>query len=269
MHLAVVTGDVHHSATGLFKKKQEEVEIITLREYLDVLREYNSKATIFLTGKLAKDCRDSLKWLQRLSFIEIGGHGYNLYGDVIYRSYYLIRKRMFKFFPEVKIPGLIRQMYYEIDLKRMVNAFKAVGIKQITVLRPHSYVDDPKFYEILPKYGIRIVLNKGTNLHKTCKEPVVKRAGILTIIYQSFEDDFIVNAFPNKKALNYCSKYILARLDLHLKNGFDVVLQLHPICMKLLDNYATMRLILERIINHDYKFLLLTEYVKHRTQLRK
>jgi hypothetical protein len=262
MNIAVITGDVHHYTKMIktsLKSELSKYELPALKQYLSIINHYDTKVTIFVTGKLVKKHIDFFKKIRKQNYVEVGGHGYSLDGELVYRSYYFLTKQAANI--NIKIPYVFRKKYYELDLIRMLNAFNTIGVRTVTLYRPHSYIDDEALYSVLPKYGVRVLVTE--NPKQNTGEPMITKKGALMIIYQSLKDDQIIDFFPNKQLLTHYKLYLLENINKLINSQSNMILQLHPICMKILDNYDTFKLILNKLHEYNYKFLFLSEYVRH------
>lgn len=260
MKKVVITGDVHHYMKTIIPSLQSEIskfEIVILKRYIDIIKQYSAKATIFVTGKLIKKYPEIFKSFKTSYYVEIAGHGFNLQSDILYKLYYILFKRILKV--QVKVPYFFRKLYYEIDSKKMIRVFKEADINPPILYRPHSYIADEALYAILPKYGIWILLNDNPG---SFTNKLILKKGLLIIVYQLFKDDPVIKYYPNEELLAQFRQYMLKNLSRLVESQCDIIIQLHPICMKLLDNFNTFKLILSTLHRNGYKFMFLSEYIK-------
>ena len=146
-----LTGDVHH----INKKELSDQQFMPITEaeaakkYVEIADKYGIKVTLFFTGKSLIEEPKTIKDILKFKNIEIGGHTYNAYQPEI--IYHLFKK----FTDSVNGP----EWWQERDIRKTLNVIKKVTGEDAISWRNHAYKYDKYTYNILKRYGIRVVSN--------------------------------------------------------------------------------------------------------------
>ncbi len=146
-----LTGDVHFRNEKLFGDQRFMAisEVEAAKKYIHIAERYGVKATLFFTGKSVEEDPDAMKEILKIKNIEIGGHTYNAYQpEILYR--------LFKRF-HAPING--PEWWQERDIRKTVEAIGDVTGVNIVSWRNHAYRYDEYTYNILIRYGIKVVSN--------------------------------------------------------------------------------------------------------------
>ncbi|MBI4379054.1 MAG: polysaccharide deacetylase family protein [Nitrospinae bacterium] len=149
-----LTGDVHFKNKRLFteQKFMAITEVEASNKYIQIVHKYGIKATLFFTGKSFEEEADVIRDILKFKNLEIGGHTYNAYQpEILYR---LFRR----FTDSANGP----EWWQERDIKKTLRAIKNVTGETVVSWRNHAYRYDRYTYNILKKYGIRVVSNNVT-----------------------------------------------------------------------------------------------------------
>jgi peptidoglycan/xylan/chitin deacetylase (PgdA/CDA1 family) len=238
--IVCITGDVHHPLSSSWWDKNE---VNFCREYVHIIKSEKIKATIFVTGKCIKDNKNFFSKINEN--IELGGHTY----------------WCFKIFPfaSVIFKLIINSPYgppslQEKDIIKTIRIFKEIG-KKINVWRTHQYAGDYETYAILNKLGFIAVSEK----RGTFK--IEREIGNLYQVYITMPKDEIISPNNEEKNEEWRNR-VLRMLKEEIRKKSNIVFNLHPKRMKMLDNFNTFKKIIKMLKKGGYKFLTITEVVK-------
>jgi len=230
-----LTGDVHTTLPGHWEQKIAGKEIDSARRYLEILKKYHLKSTLFLNGKCLEEDREKIKELLNYD-VEIGGHTYDNFGHRGAIKSYIYRK----------IWGCIYGSfsYQKRDIKKTKRAFEMLGIKMQS-WRTHSFGSNEDTYRILREEGVRFVsdtlgeikpFEKNGIIHLPMNIPV----DVVTVSYGELKPE-------SRNPFASCTKgrikpeewfeIIKKRVIYNEKNKIDSILLIHPITMKVLDDF--------------------------------
>jgi len=258
--LVCITGDVHHDP-GIFEgdilrskilfplSLMRSSEYLLAKEYSKIAKAYSSKVTLFVTGKCIEEHKSFWKSLSGEKNVELGAHTYAM------MPFYYLRIFFKKLFNSYYGPSF----YQRMDIEKTLRAFETIGVRPLS-WRTHGYWGNETTYKILGEYGFKVVCDM-----RSVGELQVKKVnciGNLKHISINAVDDNLIERFYLEK--NYSK---VRRLGKKFKESIfdginkkrDLVVQLHPICQKLLDNYKTFEVILKRLSENDYSSLTITE----------
>jgi len=243
MPFASITGDVHHHIGYSFTKKEH----LLAERYAQIIREHEAKATLFVTGKCIERERDFwIKLLSTHNHIELGGHTYSALKPDILHSVFK------QFFNSRYGP----YFYQYADISKTTNALKKLGIAPMS-WRTHSYQGDANTFQILQKLGFTVV----SDLIMPGQLRILKVGSLYHIPVNVRPDDAIYihllkGDYPQVKVEG---RRIKEGIHNSILRGHDIVAQLHPSSMKLLDDFNTLTEILDMLRQHNYTFIKLSE----------
>ena len=240
-----ITGDVHHpSGTSL---KMDEIKAV--KGYINRVNVHRAKATLFVTGKCIAGNKRFWRDVSAKEYIELGAH--------TYWAFTFLNKLFDKI---VKSPyGPYSYQY--LDCWKTVNAFEKIGVKPIS-WRTHAYAGDKNTAKILPTFGFKIISDRIVQgeLNVTYSD------GLMDIPINVLNDDGIVAEFkkkPDERNIYSAGKKVFASLKEAVDMRRDIVAQLHPISMAILDNFETFDAILALLYHSNYEFMTLQEMIKN------
>jgi len=253
MPLVCITGDVHHHLGHpchplIPAPTVQKNEYMLANDYSNVLRRHDLKATLFVTGKCIALHKSFWTAFQSLDFIELGAHTHTAFQPFI----------IHKFFQETLNTRYGPSFYQYLDIKRTLNAFKSIGLKPKT-WRTHAYEGTSVTYRLLERCGFSIVsdaINLG-NLSIT-QLGALKHVPITTlpdekVAYFYFQGMTSKMTAEGQRVLNFITDSIL--------NRKDMVITLHPIGGKVLDNFRSFEKISEMLSEHGYTSVTITQLV--------
>ena len=233
-----ITGDVHHiNDTKLHVDEYKNAE-----RYIELIEEYNAKATLFVTGRCIVKHRNFWELVSKKPHIELGAHTYN--------GFSFINKVFDKLNGQPYGPYIFQ--YY--DIFRTVRAFKKINYSPVS-WRTHSYAGNKSTREILPKFGFRIISDRieyegKIEINKLTEVPI-------TVLN---DDSVLINILPEDKIKAYALSKTIKK---NIESGVDpIITQLHPVLMQKFDDFKTFRTLLEAFVEHGYTFKMIRELVE-------
>ena len=237
-----ITGDIHY-----FDSKTKVFEYKLLRKYLDVISRYDMIATIFVTGESLMRDPKYFNYISSNYSVEMGAHTF-----FSLRYGYFVMNKFF----------LSRLGYFLFDVKLTCDIFyKVLGYKP-RVWRTHGYKGCRELYQVLNRNGIKIISDSkiyGINAF------VRYNGFVYDVIINVPTDDIIWRVYNVSELREYMKiyKYIFKKyLYFMIDRNFNIVVQLHPICMKLLDNFNFLHEILSIVRDYGYFSAPLSEAVR-------
>lgn len=251
MPLACITGDVHHHLGHprhpmIPAPTIQKNEHIFAGQYSNVVKKYDLKATFFVTGKCIAQNEPFWTDIQSLDFIELGAHTYTAFQPFV----------VHKLFKEILKTRYGPRFYQYLDIKRTLNAFKEIGLEP-KAWRTHAYSGEPTTYQLLERCGFSTVSDRIDlgNLNIT-------RLGALKHVpITSIPDEKIAYFYfcgMNQKMRMEGQRVLQFIVDL-VSKGEDMVLAVHPIGAKVLDNFRSFEKISKMLAEKAYTPVTITE----------
>jgi len=217
-----------------------------MQEYVEILLSFNSKATIFSTGKCVRKNKCVFKSLAKNEMIELGGHTYTAFRPrILHFAFHAISKSYYG-----------PRFYQRWDIERCLSAFEEIGMKP-KVWRTHAYAGDKITYSILNALGFIAVSDK----RQLCTPIVKKECGNLYHVYITMPADEEISPRALKQNEEWKTRFLRAMRS-EIEKGADIVFNLHPKRMKMLDDFETFAQILKELKRKNYKFLKISEMVE-------
>ena len=237
--IVCITGDVHHiNDTKLHVDEYKNAE-----RYIELIEEYNAKATLFVTGRCIVKHHHFWELVSQKPHIELGAHTYN--------GFSFINKVFDKLNGQPYGPYIFQ--YY--DIFRTVRAFKKIDYKPVS-WRTHSYACNKNTRAILPKFGFKIISDLIEYGGK------IERNNLTEVPITVLNDDSYL--LPLLERESYGEEWILSIIiGNDIKSGMSpIITQLHPVLMQKFDNFKTFRTLLELFVEHGYTFKTMRELVE-------
>ena len=243
--IVCVTGDVHHDL-GDADPKYSKNEHLYADEYQKVLEKHGGSGTYFVTGK----CLD-----ENLSFwenfaarnVEIGGHTYWAFrprlvlrlNSIFFRSIYGGRK------------------YKEIDISKCFEAFSKIGVK-MRVWRTHTYLRSHYAYSLLANRGVKII----SDIRQRDLE-LIELNGQIHVPITCLNDDKIHMFHCYGDGIEMVHEWDRIEKDIlgRIMKKDDIVILLHPVTMKILDNFHSFEKIVVALKKNGYRFVTISQLV--------
>ncbi len=230
-----LTGDVHTALPRHWEQRIAGKEIDSAKKYLEILKKYKISSTLFLNGKCLEEDKEKVKELSNYN-VEIGGHTYDNFGRMGAIKSYIYRKIWGCIYGSV--------FYQKRDINKTKRAFEKLGMKMRS-WRTHSFGSNETTYKILKEEGVRFVsdilgevkpFEKNGIVHLPMNIPV----DVVTVSYGELKPE-------SKNPFASCVKgrieprewfeIIKKRVIYNEKNKIDSILLIHPITMKVLDDF--------------------------------
>jgi len=259
--IVILTSDVHHQSDNIKEQRlYTEREIDLAVRYAEYIKEYNLKATFFMTGICFKKYEKEISRIINLNCIELGGHTYNCYKPSI----------LYKVWGKIFKTGLGPKFIQKFDINNTVSALLEYNVKMKS-WRNHSYRRDKYTYELLDNASIEFVsntvgANEGIYKISNCKN--LTNVGIN--VYPDHEhlahgfvtkDNVGDRRFGNNKfndviySKDEYFKKIFQQIDNNHKKNMISVMLLHPGCMKVMDDFELLNRILLKLKSYDCRYM--------------
>jgi peptidoglycan/xylan/chitin deacetylase (PgdA/CDA1 family) len=238
-----LTGDVHSEIKGHWEQNIGGAEIDAALRYLEILKKDDLKCTLFLNGKLLDEEKEKIKRMFEYE-VELGGHTFDSFG-----SFGIIKSYTYR-----KLFGCVYgpPFYQERDIKKTKKAFEKSGMKMLS-WRTHAFGSNDNTFSILKDNGVTHVsdllgeqkpFKKKGIIHLPINIPV----DVNTISYGELKPE-------NRNPFASCTKgritpnewldIVKKRVTQNEKNKTDSVILIHPITMKVLDDFKLFQEIAE------------------------
>lgn len=229
----------------MIRKREHEFALT----YVNKTEEYDAKATLFVTGKSIEQHKDHWKNISEMNSVELGAHTYSALRP---RLLHTLFKWLFN-------SSYGPYLYQFLDIRKTINAFKKIGSRP-KAWRTHGYKGDSITFEILEDYGFQVasdVITLGQS--KVFKTGKLLHVGINVppdddLMKFYFEDEIERMKREGERIISFISRLIAGKKD--------IVLQLHPLSLKVLDEFKTFEKILEELGDHKYAFQTITEFAR-------
>jgi hypothetical protein len=258
MPIACITGDVHHYL-GHHAVERDEHRFAA--EYVQLLTRHSMKVTLFVTGKCISQHRDFWHELSTDGQIELGAHTYSAFKDPFYPPLAFFSRALMNipWFDRIKDSMIsLWRLYYYLDVKKTVHAFESIGIKP-KAWRTHSYKGRPELYQILEKIGFNVISDI-----REKRLIFVRNGKLLAIPITEPPDDDIASFYFKGKIEQMKREGEKLRVSVFesMRKKRNLVVQLHPLHMKLLDNFETLIAITNELDRSGYCTLTMSELAK-------
>lgn len=254
-----LTGDVHHRTLNTreaeFIEPFSEIELAS--KYMEIATRYNLKVTLFITGKTLLQEWEDVEPLIKYKNLEMGGHTFNAFQPlVLHRASKLFRGSSW-----------LSRAQQEADIQRAVEIFKR-RIGAVASWRTHSYEYDANTVPLLEEAGFSVwsdVMDKNQRL------PKLVGNSLLSLPINVREDHSgVFHGYLTPESVARQSASISSRIKRSAKQWMGVsggggnmllppadwlegikqdvqraadggvaVMNLHPVCMYLLDEFVT------------------------------
>ena len=262
MPIVCLTGDIHHDGRpkhDFRKSKSLEIKSMTLtweyqtaEEYWKLANQYNFATTFFVTGKCIEEHESYWKSLSKRNGVELGAHTYAamplglLHGvfNRTIKSYY----------------G--PYIYQRIDIKQTLAAFNRIHLRPLS-WRTHGYWGNITTNNILSEFGFKVVSDK-CQLGPLKPEKFGKN-NLIQVPINVHPDDkifgFYCSSDPGNMQLE--GKRVKESILDGIGKKRDLVVQLHPDNMRILDNYQTFKKILKSLSGNNYSSMTISSLAQH------
>lgn len=256
-----LTGDVHHQSCHTREASliAPRTEIQLAREYVEIAQAYGLKVTLFTTGRTFEEEWEDAQDLIGYKNLEIGGHTYNAFTPLwLHRGFKLIRGSYWG-------PSFLQRR----EIRQTMGVIHARTGISIVSWRNHSLEYDRNTPRLLGDCGIRVWSNI---LDRRCTYPYWISDHLLALpINVTSDHSAVYHGFVTKEWVEqnrakwitglkrllqstrapepeyYSREKWMARVQQEVRDKVELgglaVLNLHPVCMYLLDQFRTFEIL--------------------------
>lgn len=252
-----LTGDIHHMSLKTNDQKYLQMtETEAALEYAAIAKEFNIRVTFFATGKAVVEEKANFKKLIQYPNLELAGH-----------TYYAFRPKWLYSGAFKIINGSANgpAVYQNYEIKKTKKVFKKILNSEIISWRDHAYKYNQDTYRLLAQNNIKFVSDEVTpnkiRPYPTNDNLISVPINIMpdhdhlyhadltpatTQNWRLFKDKFPAKLYYPDKWLNIIKTQISQVIQ---KKGVATIL-VHPACMKIADNFQTLKQLCRFIANH-------------------
>ncbi len=242
----VLTGDVHHHIPSADRRHARESESELAVDYARIAEAHGLNVTLFFTGLAVRNDPEDGRPLTSMDHVEIGGHGWDAF-----QPRWLYR-------PLARASGSPHgfRRWQRRLIARTCSAIERFSGAPVQSWRDHAYVHDQHTAALLAEAGI-VAWSDEVDL--TLTHPYVHGSGLVVLPLNTLPDhenlyhgDRTPESVPDGRALT-AEEWLQRVLDgvdeVHGRGGTATVMA-HPLCMKVLDNWETYRLLCEGLARY-------------------
>jgi peptidoglycan/xylan/chitin deacetylase (PgdA/CDA1 family) len=260
MPVVCITGDVHHN-NGVLESPVKSFKVLTVKddernqeykaaeEYTEIVEDHDFTTTLFVTGKSVTQHRGFWQKLSHHPHVELGGHTYAA------MPYYYLHLFFSKVFHSYYGPYL----YQKMDIKKTCQAFASIGLRPVS-WRTHRYCGCGTTYKLLNEYGFKVV----SDIRKRGALEVRKVHGLTHVAINTMTDDLVFPYYlkDERKKVQRLSGRLERTLRRDIAKRRDLVINLHPICQKILNNFGFFEKVMRELSDHDYLSVTISDLAK-------
>jgi len=262
-----LTGDIHHQLNAPNQALIQTPEISLATNYLSITARYRLKTTLFITGKTFKESEKKIKEISHFNNLEIGGHTWSALKPAWLHSFFTLTTGSF-YGPK---------SYQHRDIKRTLQIIKEKTGFQPVSWRTHSYQSDKNTVRLLEKNGVRILSDRvlvkklkpykipNSNLislpinvlpdHEHLYHGKRNEEQVRKLINKGWQDDFTNQSYQPDRYFEIIKQQV-KKIE---KQGGIATLLLHPICMKIVDNFQSFEKFCQWLRKKNYKTICCQE----------
>jgi peptidoglycan/xylan/chitin deacetylase (PgdA/CDA1 family) len=245
-----LTGDVHTKIPEHWEQKIAGNELDAAKEYLEILKKYKISCTLFLNGKCLDEEPEKVKELLNYN-IEIGGHTYDNFGKMSPVKSYINRKIFGCVYGSLK--------YQKRDIEKTKESLENINL-EMKSWRTHAFASNDKTFKILKAEGVKYISD-------LFEEKPFEKDGIIHMAL-NIPDDVDTIAYGQTKPESRnpfasCTKgrinakewfeILKKRINYNEKNKIPSVILIHPITMKVLDNFKLFEDVVKFLKKYECK----------------
>ncbi len=252
-----LTADVHSEIKGNWEqKKARNSELDSAKRYLEILKKYKIRSTLFVNGICLEKHPSKIETLLKFD-TELGGHTYNNFGNMnIFKSY--INRKLF---------GCVygSKNFQKKDIFKTKKTFERFGLK-MKCWRTHAFASNDETFKILKSAGVTHVsdllgeqkpFEREGIIHMPINIPVDQNTIAYGMLRPENRDPFASCTKGRIKPEEWF-EILKKRVAENEKKKIPSVLLIHPLTMETLDNFR----LFERIAKFlsKYKSGKITEF---------
>lgn len=239
-----LTGDIHERILGSWEQdKINSNDLNSTIKYLEILKKYKIKSTLFINGILLDKYPEEMKKILEFD-VELGGHTYNNFGKMGAIKGYLFRKIFGCIYGPI--------IYQKKDIAKTKDAFEKLNLK-MSSWRTHSFGSNKKTFRLLKNFGVKYIsdflgemspFEKEKIVHIPINIPVDQN----TIAFGKLKPE-------NRNPFASCTKgrispeewfeILKKRVTSNEKNKKDSIILIHPMTMNVLDDFELFEKVAE------------------------
>jgi peptidoglycan/xylan/chitin deacetylase (PgdA/CDA1 family) len=222
--LVYITGDVHHTSYPCWEHREGYNKVFDyVREWCKILEENELKGTLFVTGKCLEE--NPSFWKKMAKRHDIGGHTYSAMDWYPFGMKFAFKK----LFGSAIGPNILQAK----EIRKTILAGAKAGLK-ITKWRTHAYAKINIHY--LRNYGIKSCWDK-----IWFGGPEIMNIHGVEFIPQTFPEDhsniWHKDLDDKRRGLMHPREFLdLVKQQFKIRDRLQVF-QLHPTCMKCIDDF--------------------------------
>lgn len=234
----VLTGDVHHAIGNADQALTDRSEAALAVEYATIAARYALRVTLFCTGRAALEDGADARALWTMDRVEIGGHGWNAFTPRLWHG--LLNRVL----GSPHGPGWLQQRM----IRRTCATLERYTGRPVRSWRNHAYRHDRRTPQLLAAAGIRAWSDE-VNLKP--RYPYRHPSGVVVLPINTTPDHEYLRhgAWPRESATRqwggpaydadeWCTR-VCTQVDAIAQSGGIATVLAHPLCMKIVDNWAT------------------------------
>lgn len=252
--IACITGDVHHN---LWNSCWDQYEATFALHFCETILAKNASATLFVTGKCARNRPKKIQRLQKYNQIEVGGH---TYGALSFAPKYLNWLRDAAGL-DIDLSNAHHQLYKKLcgtyygpkvfqrwDINRTVQALNDNHIIP-NAWRTHAYQGDELTYNILDDIGFFVVSDERADSFSIYRETGDLWHATIT----GPTDEGVEPGNDNETYRDSVLQHILSASN----QEEPILLQMHPKRQAMMD-FEHMREVIDMLFDRGYRFKTIT-----------
>ena len=153
-------------------------------------------------------------------------------------------------------------LYKYLDIRKTIHSFSKINLR-MKLWRTHTYLQSGAAYEILRKHGVEIVSDR-----TRAKLEKIYENGMIYIPITALNDDRILSIYcdrGNQIEMQYEWKRVSEDIRGRIKRKEDMVILLHPLIMKIYDDFKSFELLIKQFSGNDYHFVTMSELAEKAT----
>ena len=234
----VLTGDVHHSIGDADQEFTHCSEAALAADYATIAARHGLKVTLFFTGRAVIEDGDDARALWAMDSVEIGGHGWNAFKP---RLWHGILSRVLG---SPHGPAWLQQRM----IRRTCAVLERCVGRQVRSWRNHAYRHDQETPRLLAAADIRAWSDE---VNADRRHPYRHPSGVSVLPINTTPDHEYLRhgAWPRESATlqwggpaydaDEWRTLVCTQVDAIVRAGGIATVLAHPLCMKIVDNWAT------------------------------
>lgn len=256
--MIVLTGDVHHMSLKTNDQNYlQGTEGESALSYVDIAEKYGFKTTFFCSGQLCVEEPHIIEALASRHSVEIGGHNFSCFQPMLFHR---ISKKLLGAFHG---PAFHQRR----EIRRTREILTKHSNQSIVSWRNHAYLSDKNTVRLLSEEGIRFYSDERSNTRlRPYRDVYLTHVPINVMpdhehLYHAHRTPETVPAWVEKN--NFCdcwgsqsyfadewAELVIAQAKKIVEQGGVANLLIHPACMEALDNFETLRFILDELASY-------------------